>query len=360
MELDDLLAEMIERQASDLHLAAKHPPTLRYWGALSPVVLNGEPLGELGLDDVDRLFASYLSGEEIAAFRNGRDVNKSIEWKGHLFRSCFFQTRDGAAAALRLVPTNIPTLEALFGDDVGTFRSLANLKRGLILTVGPTGSGKSTTTAAMIDEINRTRRERIITIEDPIEYVHQSKESLISQREVGGDIESVEQGALSALRADPDVILIGELRTPEAVRIALALAETGHLVFSTLFAVSVSEAIQRLIESFPDSPDTMRRMLARSFAAVISQRLLPRANGRGRIPVHEILLANSRVRGLIGGGATDLTLAIEAGRNEGMRTMDDAVLAAYRNDDITYDVAWNAVDNRERLGPRPVEVYVGS
>ena len=352
MELADLLAEFIERQASDLHLAAKHPPTLRYWGELSPVILNGEPAPELGPDDVDRLFAAYLSEEELGALQNGHDVHKSIEWEGNLFRCCFFKDRAGSAAELRLIPTNIPTLDQLFGDGAGTFRNLAASRRGLILTVGLTGSGKSTTTAAMIDKINRTRRERIITIEDTIEYIHKSKMSMISQREVGA---SVEAAALSVLRSDPDVVLIGELRTPEAVRITLALAESGHLVFSTMHANSVSEAVQRLIESFPDSTDTMRRMLARSLGAVIWQQLLPRANGRGRVAVDEILLSNSRVRGMIIAGVADLNVAMEAGRDQGMCTMDDAILEAHHRGDITYDTAWGRIDDRERLGPRPAE-----
>jgi twitching motility protein PilT len=357
MELTDLFSEFITRHASDLHLAAGQAPMLRTWGVLAPILISGSDTPPvLAPDDVDRLFAEYLSGEELAAFRQGRDVQKSIEWEGNLFRCCFFQDRVGSAAELRLIPTKIPTLTELFGDGAETFRDLTKRTRGLILTVGPTGSGKSTTTAAMIDEINRTRSERIIMVEDVIEYVHTSKMSMVSQREVGSSVESVEQGALSVLRADPDVVLIGELRTPEAVRITLALAETGHLVFATMHAVSVSEAIQRLIESFPDARDTMRRMLARSVTAVISQRLLPRANGRGRVPVDEILLSNNRVRTLIAEGATDLTLAMEAGRDQGMRTMDDAILEVYNRGDISYDTAWGRIDDRERLGLKPAEV----
>ncbi|MEO7718741.1 MAG: PilT/PilU family type 4a pilus ATPase [Capsulimonas sp.] len=357
MELADLLSEFVGRQASDLHLAAGQPPTLRTWGALAPIFVGGGDVPPtLASEDVDRLFAEYLSDDELTAFRGGRDVNKSIEWEGNLFRCCFFQDRAGSAAELRLIPTKIPTLTELFGDGAGLFRDLTAQKRGLILTVGPTGSGKSTTVAAMIDEINRERCERIITIEDTVEFVHRSKMSMVSQREVGSSVESVEQGALSVLRADPDVVLIGELRTPEAVRITLALAETGHLVFATMHAVSVSEAVQRLIESFPDAQDTMRRMLARSVTAVISQRLLPRANGRGRVPVDEILLSNNRVRTLISDGATDLTLAMEAGRDQGMRTMDDAILEAYSRGDISYDTAWGRIDDRERLGLKPAEV----
>ena len=348
MELKDLLAEFVNRKASDLHLMAQQPPTLRIDGDLIP--LDTPPLEPQA---AEQLFAPYVSEAELFALRDGQDVNTSIEWAGKRFRCCIFRDRTGTSAALRLIPCVVPSLRDLFGERAETFRKLTQARRGLILLAGNIGSGKSTTVAAMLNEINGERSERIITIEDPIEYIHSSQKSLFSQREVGKDVESLEHGALSALRADLDVALIGELRTPEAVRIALTLAETGHLVFSTLMADTASEAIQRLVEAFPEGGDRIRRLLARTVLAVIAQRLLPRASLHGRVPVNEILLATPRVRRLIDEGTTDFTLALEAGRGQGMCTMDDAVLTAYRADEISYDTAWNAIGDRERLGEGP-------
>jgi twitching motility protein PilT len=211
------------------------------------------------------------------------------------------------------------------------------------------GSGKSTTVASMINEINISRSERIFTIEDPIEYLHTSKMSLISQREVGSDVASYEEGALSVLRADPDVVLISEFQTSETVRIALTMAHTGHLVFSTMHAGSVSEVIRRLIESFPDSKETVRSMLANNLQAILTQRLVPRIGG-GRTVVNDIMLCTPLIRRMIEEGMTDFTLAIEAGRSKGMRTMDDCLIELYRDGAITYETAWSHSNDRERLG----------
>lgn len=354
MALTDLLIECVERKASDLHLVPGSLPTLRINGALVPVEGGENGPSILGREEVGDLFEPFLTEAQKLALSEKQDINtglSAVEWR---FRVCIFRDRCGLSASLRLIPTQIPALQELFTPDTeATFRSLINRKRGLILVAGNTGSGKSTTTASMIDAINRERGERIFTIEDPIEYVLTSKLSLVSQREVGSDVESFEQGALSALRSDPDVILVGELRTPEAVRIALALAETGHLVFSTLQADSVSESVRRIVEAFPESRETMRRMFARSLNAIIAQRLVPRAARTGRAPVHEIMIVNSRIRRMIDEGETALSLAIEAGRDEGMRTMDDSALQLYRDGTITYETAWGIVQDRDRLGPKP-------
>jgi twitching motility protein PilT len=375
MTLAEMLAEVIHQNGSDLHLVAGSKPTIRINGQLDVLRAPGEnaaivrPLSALdnadvlGRSDVQKLFAPHLSERQIANIDARVDVVTSIVIDSAVspqygeacrFRACIFWDCNGVSASLRVIPTKIPTLTDLFHDGAEPiFRRITNLRRGLVLTVGITGSGKSTTTAAMVDTINAERAERIFTIEDPIEYLYTPKLSLISQRNVGTDVESYEQGGLSALQSDPDVVVIGEFRTPEAVRIALALADTGHLVFATMHADSVSEAIRRLYESFPDNRESMQRLMARGLAAVIAQRLVHRASGVGRAPVNEIMLVNSKIRQMLQDGDTDFTLAIEAGRSEGMQTMDDSVMQLYSAGVITYEKAWEIIDDRDRLGPRP-------
>ncbi len=357
MPLTDLLKEQVERQASDLHLVPGSPPTLRIWGQLTPI---SEDAPVLGSDEVATLFEPFLTEAQRAALRDKQDINIGMAAVGVYFRVCLFSERHGLGASLRLIPAQIPTLEELFsGETLALFRGLTQVRRGLILVVGAVGSGKSTTTASMIDCINAERSERIFTIEHPLEYIHTSKRSLISQREVGTDVDSYEQGSFSVMRADPDVILVGELSTPDALRIALALADSGHLVFSTMLATSASEAVRRMMESFPESRETIRQMIARSLQAVITQRLATRAStserGHRRVAVHEIMLVNARIRRMIDAGETDLSLAIEAGRDEGMRTMDDSLLQLYRDGIITYELAWGSVQDRDRLGPKSVD-----
>lgn len=357
----DLLRTLVQNDGSDLHLVAGSRPMFRTHGDLKP--LEGEET-IFGRTDVLKLFDPYLTEAQKAAIENRQDINTSIVsddtvvsqryGRAGRFRVCVFWDSNGAGASLRVIPLKIPTLPMLFTSEIeSTFHGLVNLRRGLTLVVGPVGSGKSTTVASMIDTINTERSERIFTIEDPIEYLHTSKKSLISQREVGIDIESYEQGGLSVMRADPDVILVGELRTPESVRIALALAETGHLVFATMHANSVSEAVRRLVESFPDNKETMQSMIARCLNAVIGQSLLPRADGSGRVPANEIMIVNARIRRMIAGGETDISLAIEAGLGEGMCSMDDSIISHYNRGTITYDAAWHRIQDPFRLGPRP-------
>lgn len=362
MQLSEMLKQLVERNGSDLHLVAGSTPTLRIAGNLTPI----DGAGAIGRVDVRDLLASYLSERQQTMLDDKADVMTSIvtdetytsnNYGGAArFRCCAFWDRNGVGASFRVIPSKIPTLAQLFEPERETlFRRLADMRRGLIVVAGMVGSGKSTTTAAMVETINNERAERIFTIEDPIEYVYSGKKSLISQREVGTDVDSYEQGGLSALRSDPDVVVVGEFRTPEAVRIALALADTGHLVFATLQADSVTESVRRLVEAFPDNKATMRRMLARSLNAIIAQRLLPRASGEGRVPANEIMLVNSRIRRMIDEGDTDFTLAIEAGRDQGMCTMDDCVLELYREGTIDYEKAWINIMDRDRLGRRPTE-----
>ena len=361
MELIDLLLEMVERDASDLHLVTGMPPMLRVRGILEATRLHSDDATVLVGDEVNRLLDPHLSSKSRTALSDGCDIAQAItlndgparERGGNAvrFRTCVFRDRLGVSAALRMIPDSIPTLSQIFSQETeDKFRGLLELKKGLILVVGSTGNGKSTTIASMIDAINTERCERIFTIEDPIEYVHHSKKSVVSQREVGSDVDSFEQGGLTALRSDPDIVLISELQTPESVRIAVALAETGHLVFASMQANSVSETITRLLESFPENRDTMQRMFARSFRAVVAQILLPRAGGNGRVPVHEILLTNDEVRAMIQRGETDFTEAMSAGHSAGMCTMDDSVMTLYKSGGITRECALDHLNDQGNMG----------
>lgn len=347
MELDTLLEELTAREGSDLHLVAGIPPVFRVNGTLTPRA--GDALTET---ETDALLSPLLPFGTPLPFST--DYEATVRRPSGVFRGQIFRERGHLAAAFRRVPVHVPTLEDLGFGDNSVLRQLIQKPRGLILVTGPTGSGKSTTCAAMIEEINRTRAERIITVETSLDYVFEGKQSIVTQRVVGEDVPTFEQGVLSALNSDLDVALIGEMRSLEIVRLALVMAETGHLVFSVMHAETASEAIQRLVEVFPEPRDTIRRMLARSLVAVIAQRLVPRAAPSGRVPVNEILIADSRVRRMIVDGQTDLTVAIEAGRMSGMQTMDDDALRLFHSGTISYEQAWNLMLDRERLGPPPV------
>jgi twitching motility protein PilT len=359
MLLKDLLKEVVKRQGSDLHLVTGLPPVFRIGGELT--ILGNRKLAE---NEVWTLFEPFLTARQKIDVENRQDIHTSISVEdlvvnetdggaGH-FRACVFWDSNGLSAALRAIPFEVPSLSLLFNPETeALIRGLTNKRRGLVIIAGPTGSGKSTTVASMIDAINLDRSERIFTIEDPVEYVHSSKMSLISQREVGLDVDSYEQGGISAMRADPDVVFLGELRVPESVRVALALADTGHLVFGTMNASTVSESVRRLIESFPENRQTLQSMLARSLVAIIAQQLVPRANGQGRVVAHEIMIANTRIRRMIDEGQTDLAVAIEAGRNEGMCTMDDSLVALYRNGTISHESACRHARDSRLLGPDP-------
>jgi len=361
MPLADLLKELVERHGSDLHLVTGVPPVLRIDGDLTAYGKS-----ELGDDEVWKLLEPFLTDRQKMDLGNRQDIHTSIRLDdvianeryggaGH-FRACIFWDSNGLSAALRVIPHIIPSLSQLFSRETDAiFRSITNVKRGLVIIAGPTGSGKSTTLASIVDSINAERNERIFTIEDPVEYLYSSKKSLISQREVGVDVESYEQGGISAMKADPDVVLLGELKVPESVRVALALADTGHLVFATMHARSSSEAVGRLIESFPETKQTMQSTIARTLIAVVTQQLVPKANGGGRVAAHEIMTVNPRIRQMIDNGHTDLEVAIEAGRNEGMCTMDDSLTSLYRNGTISYETACARASDWKMMGPPPVQ-----
>ncbi len=350
MELNSLLAQMTERKASDLHLAAGVPPVFREADALIAAKASN-----LTPEDIETLLQAAFPEDKLAEARRGSDFSATLRHEGRTFRCQVFRERGRLAAAIRVIPDRIYTLDELHLPPV--FEALTQSKRGLILVVGPTGSGKTTTLVSMLEHINRTRSERIFTVEDPINYVLSSKLSLVTQRVVGEDVESYEHGLRAVEDADPDIVLVGELRTPETARLALELADKGHLVLSQMTAETVADALARLLALLGEPHDQARRLLARTAEAVIAQRLLRRADGTGRVAANEILIATPRVRQMIVDGQTDtvsLELAMEARRGVGgfltrMQTMDDALLGYYAGGVISRETAESHLKEKGRL-----------
>lgn len=313
-----LLREIVSSGASDLHLTVGRAPTARCDGTL--VVF--ENVGVLTYDETFRMVMSLLDPHEVEELEARKQIDFSfgIPELGR-FRANAFRQRDSLALALRVVPFRIRSLEELGAPRA--CEALLNRPYGIVLVVGPTGSGKSTTLAAMIDRINETRAVHILTIEDPVEYLHQHKMAMVNQREVGSDVLSFEQGLRSALREDPDVVLLGEMRDLDSIQIALSLAETGHLVFATLHTNDAAQALDRIVDVFPaEKRDQIQTMLAGSLQGVISQRLIPGVEG-GRVAAYEVLMANDAVRNLLREGKTrQLRNVLMTGATEGMQTLE--------------------------------------
>ncbi|MCK2185563.1 type IV pilus twitching motility protein PilT [Halomonas getboli] len=320
MDITELLAFSAKQNASDLHLSAGLPPMIRVDGDIRR--LNVPAMEDR---EVRKLIYDILTDRQRRDYEEYLETDFSFEVPGvSRFRVNVFHQARGAGAVFRTIPSEVLTMEDLgLGE---TFRRLAMLPRGLVLVTGPTGSGKSTTLAAMIDYINDNRFEHILTIEDPVEFVHRSKRCLINQREVHRDTQGFAPALRSALREDPDVILVGEMRDLETIRLALTAAETGHLVFGTLHTTSAAKTIDRIIDVFPgDEKAMVRSMLSESLQAVISQTLLKRQGG-GRVAAHEILIATSAVRNLIREDkVAQIYSAIQTGGNLGMQTLDAAL-----------------------------------
>ena len=320
MNIRELLQVAVQRGASDLHLSAGQPPWLRVDGDLCRLALP--PLDQAcvlqGLADVMSEAQQQRQRRDLDA-----DFSLSLPGLGRFRVATFLQDR-GAAAEFRLIPDAVPTLAQLGLGAV--FQRLADLPRGLVCVTGPTGSGKSTTLAALLDHINAHRQCHILTIEDPIEFVHSSQRSLVSQREVDRHARSFAAALRAALREDPDVILIGELRDLETVRLALTAAETGHLVLATLHTASAAKTIDRIIDVFPaEEKAVVRSMLAESLQAVVAQTLLKRVGG-GRVAAHELMLATPAIRNLVREArVAQLYSAIQTGAQFGMQTLDQAL-----------------------------------
>ncbi|HJP96750.1 MAG TPA: type IV pilus twitching motility protein PilT [Candidatus Saccharimonadales bacterium] len=342
--IEVLLEEVVKKKASDLHLQVGLPPMLRVDGKLVPV--SGADL--LSDEAVETLIFAILDEDQKQILLKDKEFDFSFAF-GDLgrFRVNAFHERGNLAAALRLIPNEILSIEQLGLPPIVS--KFADYPRGLVLVTGPTGSGKSTTLAAMIHKINMERAEHIITIEDPIEYTHRSKRSVIVQREVHYDTYSFSAALRSALREDPDVVLIGEMRDLETIASAITIAETGHLVFATLHTNSAAQSIDRMIDVFPPHQQPqIRSQLSNILMAIASQRLIP-AIGGGRIAAAEILVATPAVRNIIREGKThQLEAVIQTGSEFGMQSMDKTLVQLVHNGSISYDDARQfAVDIEE-------------
>ncbi|MBF0560467.1 MAG: type IV pilus twitching motility protein PilT [Alphaproteobacteria bacterium] len=320
MQIADLLTIALQNKASDLHLTSDSPPILRLDGSLKPI-----DMAVLSSLEAQTLIVSVMTEAQRIEYEAEREIDFAISFgEKARFRVNAFTTNKGPAAVFRTIPTVIPTLAGLNAPRI--FERLSELEKGLVLVTGPTGSGKSTTLAAMIHHINTKSDKHILTIEDPIEFVHQSRTSLVNHREVGKHTKSFARALKSALREDPDVILVGEMRDHETISLALTAAETGHLVMGTLHTSSAAKTIDRIIDVFPTGDKEMvRAMLAGSLQAVIAQVLLPRIGG-GRIAAHEVLIGTPAVRNLIRDNKVpQIYSMMQVGSQFGMQTLEEAL-----------------------------------
>jgi len=359
MTIDSLVATAVARQASDIHLRAHQFPTLRVNGVLErlttfPVVTH---------DDIEDVAKRLLNDEQMAKLTQRQEVDVAWVFRGlGRCRASVFRQRGTLAISLRLIPSKAPTMAEL--GLPAAVMALATESRGLVLITGATGSGKSTTLAALVSEINRTRPLHILTIEDPIEFVHEDDQAVVSQREIGLDVESYPGGIISALRQDPDVILLGELRDPETIETALVAAETGHLVLSTLHTLDAPETVNRIVASFEvfQQPQ-IRHQLARVLRATVSQRLLPRADGTGRALAAEVLVTTPYVRDCIADLDKTSLLAgaiASGGEAYGMQNFDQSILALCRSGVVSVDEAANWVTNVDEFKMRLSGITPGS
>lgn len=345
IHIDELLEMVVENDASDLHLSVGLPPVLRIDGELK--MARYEPLTA---PVAQRILYDILSDDQIQRFETELELDCSYAMrKIARFRVNIYRERGNVAGAFRLIPTRIPTIQELGLPPV--VEKLTHRRRGLFLTTGPTGSGKSTSQAAIIGQINEERGEHIITIEDPIEYLHSHKKSIINQREVGEDTHSFANALRSALREDPDVLLVGEMRDLETIQLAITAAETGHLVLATLHTNNAAESVDRAVDVFPPSQqEQIRVMLANNLLAIISQQLLPRAGQPGRIAAVEVMIASAAIRNLIRENkAFQMHSIIQTSAEQGMQTMDQALRDLHQQGLITLEVAMNRAHNPSEL-----------
>ncbi|WP_321849379.1 type IV pilus twitching motility protein PilT [Pseudomonas paraveronii] len=322
MDITELLTQSVHRGASDLHLSAGLAPMLRVDGEVWP--LDGPALSATHVAD---LLSPLLNRYQQKDFETSLETDFAFELPGvGRFRVNVFQQARGIGAVFRSIPAQVQSLESLGLGAV--FQRIAQLPRGLVLVTGPTGSGKSTTLAAMVDHLNQHRRQHILTLEDPIEFIHQPNRSLINQRQVHRDTQSFSAALRSALRQDPDVILVGELRDLETIRLALTAAETGHLVFGTLHTASAAKTVDRLVDVFPAGEKPMvRSMLSESLQAVVSQVLVKKIGG-GRVAAHEVMLSTPAIRNLIREDkVAQMVSAMQTGGALGMKTLDMSLKA---------------------------------
>jgi len=345
LNIDQIVDEGLKRVASDIHITVGIPPNLRINGAL--IHLGDKPLSP---SDTEELVKQTLSERQFEVLKDKGEVDFSYASPGKgRFRVNAYIQRGSYGMALRIIPLEIPTMQQLGLPSV--ISDLTRLPRGLILVTGPTGSGKSTTLATMIDQINRERNVHIMTLEDPIEYLHRHQKSIVNQREIGSDSQSFSSALRGALRQDPDVILVGEMRDLDTISIAITAAETGHLVLSTLHTLGAAKTIDRIIDVFPPyQQQQVRVQLASVIQAVISQQLLPKADGKGRVAAHEIMIATPAIRNLIREDKIhQIDTSIQTGGKFRMQTMDSSLVDLYNRGLIRKDIALTQAVSQEEI-----------
>ena len=345
--IDAFFKLMHEQKASDLHLVAGQQPCLRVRGEMERVKFR-----VLDNDELKGMLYEITPEDKIKTFEETGDVDFAYEIPGLArYRSNFFQQNHGIGAVFREIPSEIQSVEDLGLPPV--VGKLAMLPRGLVLVTGPTGSGKSTTLAAIIDEANQNRKDHVITIEDPIEFVHRSKNCIINQREVGIHTRSFSAALRGALREDPDIILVGEMRDLETISLAIEAAATGHLVFATLHTTSAAKTVDRVIEVFPaEQQGQIRSTLADGIRAVVAQNLLKRIDIPGRIVCPEILIATHAVRALVRENKTyQVPTAIQTGKKYGMQSLDDAIMAQLKANRVSADEAYMKCEDKDKFRP---------
>jgi twitching motility protein PilT len=346
LSIDALLERMVARNASDLHVTVGTPPAMRVHGALE----RYQDVPDLSPDDTHQMLYRILSTEQQKLLEINRQIDfaHSIPGLARFRVNVFFQ-RGTLGAAFRLIPADIKTLEELGLPT--TLHALTEKPRGLVLVTGPTGSGKSTTLAALIDEINRKRPEHILTIEDPVEFVHRHKRCIVNQREIGPDASSFAEALRAALREDPDVILLGEMRDLETISTAITAAETGHLVFATLHTQSAPSTVDRIIDAFPAAQqEQVRVQLAATLQGICTQALLPTPGGTGRVPALEILFPDDAVRNLIRQGKVEQVYSVmQTSTAKGMQTMEQSLADLVIRKVITLEDALSRSSRPEQL-----------
>jgi len=343
--LDDLLRMVVEKGGSDLHICVGVPPIIRIDGQLTPT-----PFDRVTPQDSQRLVYDILTDEQIQRFESTLELDCSYSLaRVSRFRVNVFKDKGTIASAFRVIPARIPTLEELNLPKV--LAELSRKQRGLVLVTGPTGSGKSTSLAAMLNQINQERSAHIITIEDPIEYLHQHGRSIINQRELGMDTKAFSNALRASLREDPDVILVGEMRDLETISTAITCAETGHLVFATLHTNNASQTVDRMVDVFPPGQqEQIRFQLSNNLEAVLCQQLIPKTGAPGRVCAMEIMICTPAIRNLIREAkAHQITSSIQTSSNVGMQTMDQCLRDLYHKGQISLEEALTRAMNPEEL-----------
>lgn len=357
MDITEILLFAVKEKASDIHISVGEPPRLRVHGEIVPVKIP--PLDK---ETVQRMIYDVMNDRQRATFEEKNDLDFALELGvAGRFRANIYMTSRGIAAAFRIIATDILTMEKLGLPP--QIREIAKYEKGMVLVTGPTGSGKSTTLAAIINEINETRKGHILTVEDPIEFIHPPKNCLVSQREVGPHTHSFSSALRGALREDPDVILVGEMRDYETISLALTAAETGHLVFGTLHTSSAPKTIDRIVDVFPAAQQAqVRSMFSESIRAVITQALLPKKGGGGRVAVHEIMFGSPAIRNLIRENkVSQIPSILQTSTQQGMQTLDHALKMALSKNLISKEHALLYVSDPAILqqvggmsGPKPM------